>query len=216
MRKHFHEFWDVWVGVSSGLASLVLAYIGAVLDTPGKAIGCWVAGYVCLGISTFIVLRRMHLRLKELEAGGITLELRRAAHEKLKLLTPAEIRGVRSVLVGVRLTGDQLRNELPGIDLVSINNRSSFLVVEKVLVDIGHFTDSWSVHPDWKAPLVSLLVTPRPKFFWAKWWRRIRCLALDLKCGRKPRHHRRNERIRVSPSASSARYTGTMPSVSCS
>lgn len=176
MRKWFEAYWATVVVLFTGPASIIFDLIAALSDTLGKAVGFWVAGYSCMVLSTGVIIYKMHMKLKELEAGGLTVERRRLAQDKLRGLSAREREALRVLLIEAHLTGDQVREKFPDgneVDFTRINERTPFLVLELVLHDIGRTTDSWSIRPEWQGVLASLLVAPQVWSFWAKQWRRF-------------------------------------------
>jgi hypothetical protein len=191
MGRHVREYWLIWLGLMSGIASVILTFAVAVPETSGKAIGAWIASYVCLIVAALALLHKMHTRLRELEVGGLTEERRRLAQEHLRRLTDGDREALRALLVEHRLTGDQVRerfSDRSDVDLTRINERTPFLALERVFRDIGTVTDSWSIRSEWQGVLTSLLVAPQR---WSYLSRGVRdLLRIKRAFTREGRHYR--------------------------
>lgn len=201
MCKWLLDYWRAWVFLLSGPASILLMYLGTPPGTPLPAVLWWMAGYFCVGVGAMIVIHGMYIRLRELEARGLTVEQRQLAQARLRQLTDGEREALRALLVEQRLTGDQVRERFPDgreVDFTRINKRTAFLTLEHVLRDIGTITDSWSIRPEWQGILASLLVAPER---WS-WLAKGKLVLLRMQRGftREGRRHlvavRQNRRTR--------------------
>jgi hypothetical protein len=144
------KLWWLWVGLMSGIASLVLYIIGLVKDLGTPGLPFWLSGYVCLVVAAGMVvygLRREIAALKE--TLGLTDERRREAQGQLAGLSAGQRDALRQLLVKHRASGGHVRINFPGVDFVDLARVTTFL-------DHDRGTDCWSIHPVWRGVLGEL------------------------------------------------------------
>jgi hypothetical protein len=61
LRLFLRQVRDDWVALLSGIASVILAFVGAVLPTPVPAWAVWPVAYACLLVAAYRVWRAQHL-----------------------------------------------------------------------------------------------------------------------------------------------------------
>jgi len=171
--RPFKEWWHGFVGTMGGVIALGVWTYASLHGTPNDVLLFWLGGAGTLIVCASVVIVRQHARLVQYERAGVFVAVRGTMREFLDKLTESERLGLRRLVLVRRMTGDQVRDQVPGVDFTRIAQLTPFIFVTYGLVDIGHVTDVWSVYPEWQNPLEDALVATPTWTTWPKLYRRL-------------------------------------------